>query len=274
MYAPLVDLARPVIDTVVDTVGVGAVPTELAVAPRPEVGINLHGRGPQSTRLLQSLEPHRLVAFVVDARWQRGEHEVARWCRLLTESGVPADPADLLLRHPESRADGCGAVVVHPGASTPARRWPPQRFAAVARELVRSGRRVVVTGSANERALALEVGERAGLAERDVVAGRIGIAELAAVVAHAACVVSGDTGVAHLASAFATPSVVLFGRTPPSEWGPPRRSEHVALWHPRVDVRRASTGHPDAALLAITVDEVLHALATLEGQALTHTARP
>ena len=69
--------------------------------------------------------------------------------------------------------------------------------------------------------------------------------------------VCGDTGVAHLATAYRTPSVLLFGPTPPAEWGPRRRPAHRALErHGRGDPH--GTG-PDPALLAVTVDEVLAA---------------
>jgi len=82
------------------------------------------------------------------------------------------------------------------------------------------------------------------------------VLDLAAVVAAAARVVCGDTGVAHLATALGRPSVVLFGPTPPAEWGPPPdRPQHVVL-------HRGGRGdphaeRPDAGLLAITVQDVL-----------------
>jgi ADP-heptose:LPS heptosyltransferase len=44
-------------------------------------------------------------------------------------------------------------VVVHPGASAPARAWAPERHAALVDALVESGRRVVVTGGNDERSL-------------------------------------------------------------------------------------------------------------------------
>jgi ADP-heptose:LPS heptosyltransferase len=183
---------------------------------------------------------------------------VARWCRLLAESGVPADPGRLGLEvEPDPAA--AGATVVHPGAADAGRRWPADRFAAVARRERRDGRRVLVTGGPGEVALAREVAATAGLPPGDVLAGRTDLVALARVVAGADRLVCGDTGVAHLASAVATPSVVLFGPVPPAEWGPPEADgRHVALWAGRPgDPHAART---DPGLLRIWVGDVLAAL--------------
>ncbi|TDD99936.1 glycosyltransferase family 9 protein [Jiangella asiatica] len=241
-------------------------------AARPDVAINLHGRGPQSHVLLATLRPRRLVAFgndklgVTGPPWMRAEHEVLRWCRLVeTELQVAAPVDDLLLSPPTVASPVDGAVVLHPGAATAARRWPVERFAAVARQLVsRGGRRpVVVTGSAAETELAETVCVLAGLPPAAVLAGRTPLDELAALIARAALIVSNDTGVAHLASAFRTPSVVLFGPTPPSIWGPPASGPHIALWHgPSGDPHG---DHLDPALAAIQVDQVVAAADALLG---------
>jgi ADP-heptose:LPS heptosyltransferase len=151
---------------------------------------------------------------------------------------------------------------VHPGASAPARRWPAERFAAVARAERRAGRHVVVTGDPSERALALRVAQLAGLDDDTALAGRTSLLELAAAVAAAGRVCSGDTGVAHLATAFATPSVVLFGPVSPAQWGPPVGNPcHRALWAGRDGDPRGSTADP--GLLRITVDQVVAALDAL-----------
>jgi uncharacterized protein YjbJ (UPF0337 family) len=89
-----------------------------------------------------------------------------------------------------------------------------------------------------------------------VLAGRTGLIELAAVVASAGRVLCGDTGVGHLATAFGTPSVLLFGPTPPSEWGPPTGRERHVVLH-RGGRGDPHGGEPDPGLLAISVDDVL-----------------
>jgi len=263
---PLVRLSATV-DEVVDVAPLTTLDDSLVGA---DVAVNLHGRGPESHRVLLDSAPRRLIAFAhpdveesaEGPSWSSTEHEVMRWCRLLRDSGVPADPTALdLPTPPRPPPPGVeGATVIHPGAASGARRWPPERWAAVARHERGQGRTVVVTGSAGERLLAREVAEMAGLPAPAVLAGRTDVLGLASVVAAAGMVLCGDTGVAHLATALGTPSVVLLGPVPPSQWGPPPdRPRHVALWAGRLGDPHGT--EPDPGLLRISVDDVCAALA-------------
>jgi ADP-heptose:LPS heptosyltransferase len=264
--APLEPLAR-LIDVVDEVLPARELEPLDWTGPPPELAVDLHGKGPASHVVVADLHPERLLTFdspgFPGPTWYAGEHEVRRWCRLVTEGlGVPADPDALDLAVPAVPPPVRDVAVVHPGAAYPGRRWPPERFAAVARHLAAAGHEVVVTGGAAEASLAREVVAGAGLAESAVLAGRTTSLELAAVVAAARVVVSGDTGVAHLASAYRRPSVVLFGPVSPALWGPPPRAQHVVLWH------GDGTGDPwgtelDPALARISVDEVTDALDSL-----------
>lgn len=237
---------------------------------RPGVAVNLHGRGPESHRRLLDTRPGRLIAFSSPElpetaglpRWRADEHEVARWCRLLAECGIPADPARLELprRGLPAVREARGATVVHPGAASAARRWPPARWAAVVRAELAAGRRVVVTAGPSEPDLARRVAELSGLAA-DAAREGMGILELAGLIAGAGRVACGDTGVAHLATAFGKPSVVLFGPTPPALWGPPPGHRHTVLWKGRRSDPLAD--RPAPGLLAIQPPEVVTALAAL-----------
>ncbi len=232
--------------------------------PPPELAVDLHGKGPASHEVVAALHPDRLLCFgspgYPGPTWYADEHEVARWCRLVAEGlGVEADPDALDLAVPAVPPPARDVAVVHPGAAFPGRRWPADRFAAVARHLAAGGADVRITGGPAEAGLAHAVATAAGLGPDAVLAGRTTSLELAAVVAHARLVVSGDTGVAHLATAYRRPSVVLFGPVSPALWGPPPRSQHVVLWH------GDGTGDPwgtelDPALARIPVDEVIAAL--------------
>ena len=110
-------------------------------------------------------------------------------------------------------------VVVHPGASVPARAWAPERHAALVGALVAEGRRVVVTGGTAERPLTARVaGRRDGVVD---LGGRVDLAGLAEVLAGAEVVVAGNTGPAHLAAAVGTPVVSLFAPVVPAvRWRP------------------------------------------------------
>ena len=111
-------------------------------------------------------------------------------------------------------------VVVHPGASVPARAWAPERHAALVDALVEGGRRVVVTGDSSERPLTSLV---AGPGRPGVVdlGGRVDLAGLARVLGQAEVVVVGNTGPAHLAAAVGTPVVSLFSPVVPAvRWRP------------------------------------------------------
>jgi len=119
-------------------------------------------------------------------------------------------------------------VVVHPGASVPARAWAPERHAALVEALVAEGRRVVVTGGTAERALTARVagGRRHGVTD---LGGRVDLAGLAEVLAGAEVVVVGNTGPAHLAAAVGTPVVSLFAPVVPAVRWRPLGVRHVLL---------------------------------------------
>ncbi|MFB4314233.1 glycosyltransferase family 9 protein [Actinomadura sp. 21ATH] len=240
-----------------------------------ELAVNLHGSGPESHLLLESLRPERMIAFANrdvpgsdGPAWRAQEHEVERWCRLVSAHGFDADPADLDLAPPPLASPAPGAVVIHPGAGYPARCWPAERYGAVAAALRARGERVVVTGGPAEAATVRSVALLGGIGPGGDLSGRTGALELAALVARAKLVICGDTGTGHLATAFRTPSVLLFGPTPPELWGPPPgRARHQVLWSGRRGDPRG--GVPDPGLLEISADRVAEAavrsLERLEG---------
>ena len=248
--------------------------------PPPGAGIgrhdavDLHGNGYASRGLLEAAGPRSVLSFAPPAgvsdptahqpAWRRDEHEVLRWCRLVRSVGAECGLDDLRVPElPAARGGPGGPVVVHPGAASGSRRWPADRFATVVRALWSSGSEVVLTGGPAERGLAAEVARRAGIPESASTAGDLDLPALAALVADASLIVCGDTGVAHLATAVGTPSVLLFGPVAPSHWGPAvDLDRHVVLWH------GDGTGDPhgatpDPALLRISVEEVLTAVAHL-----------
>ena len=248
--------------------------------PAPDVAVNLHGRGQQSHRLLLELRPRRLVAFACAGladgpAWRAEEHERERWCRMLAEHGIPADPDDLELPAPPLfDAPARPYLLAHPGAASPSRRWPIGSWIRLLEAEAAAGRHVVVSGGPDEAGIAQRIA--AGVASPLVAAraGSLSLLELAGLVANAELLVCGDTGVAHLATALRTPSVLLFGPTAPAHWGPPpARTWHRVLW-------KGGRGDPhasriDPGLARISVDEVREAVAVLRAEiAAQHGRRP
>lgn len=109
--------------------------------------------------------------------------------------------------------------------------WPPQRFAALARWLAQSlGARVVLTGSAPDRALNQYIAEKAGVSCLDL-AGQLSVLETAALIHRLDGYVAIDTGPAHLAAALGTPAVVLLGPAIVQQTKPLSERENLRVIH-------------------------------------------
>ncbi|OBK55729.1 glycosyltransferase family 9 protein [Mycobacterium kubicae] len=238
---------------------------DLHSEPRPPaLAVNLHGSGPESIDHLLSWRPKSVITHahhrhpaLAGPPWDSEVHEVTRWCSLLEWAGIHCEATDVTLRRPSVHFDQAGAVVIHPGASAPARQWPTRRFAAVAAALRDEGYEIVITGSTGEFDLAHDVARAAGLPRTTVVAGLLDLPALTALVSDSRLVICGDTGLGHLAAATSTASVVLFGPTPPRRWGPRGPAPHVALWAGETGDPNAGTPHP--GLEKISVASVLEA---------------
>jgi len=157
---------------------------------------------PAALRPLHRINQYRLILGQDPSREARS-HRI----------DVPAPLAD---RWREELATAQGRLVgLFPGANAPARRWPADRFAALARALSARGERVVVLGGPEERAMTGAVAAAApGVMD---LGGRTGLADFAAVLSVLDLLVTNDTGPMHLAGAVGTPTVSLWGSSSPDE---------------------------------------------------------
>jgi lipopolysaccharide heptosyltransferase II len=171
-------------------------------------------------------EPERIV-----------RHEVRRQLDLVGAVGCATDDERLALRVPDPARRAVARllrelglerrawVLLHPGASAPSRRYPPEAFARAARRLGEvAGCDVVLTGTAEERAL-VETVRRAAGPRAHGVAGRLSFAEFAALVERAPLLIGNNSGPIHVAAAVGTPVVDLYALTNPQHtpWGVPHR---------------------------------------------------
>ncbi|MCA9972779.1 MAG: glycosyltransferase family 9 protein [Anaerolineales bacterium] len=133
-----------------------------------------------------------------------------------------ADFAALTAQRPFPTPYAC----IHPGASTPAKRWPAAGFARVADALAAAGLAVVLTGSAAERPLTTAVAHAMRHPAANL-AGHTSLGALAHLLQHARLLVCNDTGVSHLAAALQTPSIVIFTAAADlPRWAPQNRTRH------------------------------------------------
>jgi heptosyltransferase-2 len=158
-------------------------------------------------------------------------------------------------------------VVLQPGATYgPAKRWPADRFAAVARGLADRGVHVAVAGGPGDAQAVDAVRERAPFVMSFL--GRTTVPVLAAVLESADAVVTNDTGPMHLAAAVGTRTVAVFGSTSPEWTGPLGRGHGVV----REPVPCAPCFRRDCRIgylcfLGVSAERVLaEVLRTLEGE--------
>ncbi|MDD8025256.1 MAG: lipopolysaccharide heptosyltransferase II [Acidobacteriota bacterium] len=160
-------------------------------------------------------------------------HHIHYYLDLLNKLGLPTLEPELRFRlapnerreakallRAQGAGDGRPLVVLNPGASYgPAKRWPAERFAALAGLLRRREARIVLTGSAEEAALTAEIA--AALDEPPIdLAGRTTLRSLLGIIGEAALFVTNDTGPMHLANALRVPVVAIFGPTEPRATAP------------------------------------------------------
>ena len=168
--------------------------------------------------------------------WRSSRHEVFYYLYLVTAleqliSGASticeSDPDASLQISGERRAEaekllrakgvrkGAPLVALCPGSiNSRAKRWPAERYAALADRLIDSQRQVLLIGSTDELDVTREVTSRMEN-QPIVLTGKTSLDQITAVLSLVDLVVTNDTGPAHIAAALGRPTLVIFGPTNP-----------------------------------------------------------
>lgn len=155
--------------------------------------------------------------------------------------------------------DSSVLAVLHPGAGSKTKRWPPAGFIAVARHLIQDRKKVVIVEGPAEPGLAHEIAGSLPAGEA-FVAEALPLPILAALIGRSSIFVGNDSGIAHLSAALGVPSIVLFGPTLPRHWAP--LGSHVTVLRNADGCNACLEGAGShTCLTAITVDEVMRAVA-------------
>jgi ADP-heptose:LPS heptosyltransferase len=207
-------------------------------------------------------EPSRLDAALV---WPDRGHEIRRLLALMRLIGV--EPREESLAFPLLDEDRRAAtellaglprplIGLHAGSHDPLRRWPPDRFATVARTLVRScGGTVVLLGGLHDSDAALELAAAIGPGAYNLV-GRTSLGVLGAVIAEFALLITNDSGPAHVAFALRTPTVTIYRAGGTERYGPLLPGPFAAL-EPITEGHDATSGLVTVAQVLLAADRLL-----------------
>ena len=139
--------------------------------------------------------------------------EIVRNAHYGTRLGLPFRPkvADLRVLVRPDRAARAPYFVLFPGAALAFRRWPPSRFAAVAKDIARrTGWVAVVCGSKDDRPLGDQIASQAGgTVAVEVICGETDLRDVIDVFARAELIVTSDTMAVHLGAALGRPTVCI-----------------------------------------------------------------
>jgi heptosyltransferase-1 len=154
------------------------------------------------------------------------------------------------------------AVLINPGAGWGAKRWPAERYGAVAQGLIDRGMRVLANAGPREESLTETISRATGGAVTSLTCS---LNQLIALTRRVSLVIAGDTGPLHLACALMRPVIGIYGPTDPSRNGP-YGTRFKVLRSPQS--RRDHTRHsaPEAGLLTIQPEDVLRAVDELLGE--------
>jgi ADP-heptose:LPS heptosyltransferase len=228
---------------------------DIAVPDPERVSIDLDtGRPlPAELRLL-------LLATAVIATFRPRPHPAGRLVRSNAAQEIVARPYAILA----------------PGAGSPIKLWPADRFVAVARALQdRHGLDIVITGGAQEREAALTIATALQSGGVSNLAGCLPLTELPTVISQARLYVGLDTGTTHLAAALGIPTIAIISGVPDLDvWHTQGRKVTVVVG--RVPCSPCNLTRPTqcrygvVCLSAITTDHVIAACDAVLQQRPSH----
>lgn len=159
-------------------------------------------------------------------------------------------------------------LAIHPGASSPSKIWPNERFAEAADRLVKKyGFKVFVIAGPKDTALAQGVIKHMHEPAIDI-SGRTSVSQLASLLRRCSLFISNDSGPVHIASSVGIPVISIFGRSQkglgPLRWGPTAKKSRVI--HKNVGCIECLAHNcvkEFACLKAITVNDIIDAADSL-----------
>lgn len=174
----------------------------------------------------------------------------------------------------ENRLVSHPLILLHPGASWPAKRWLPERFAQVATRLQRDLKAsIVLLCGPNEQGRTSEVLQ--AMSGKSHVAEGLTIRQMTALLSECDLFITNDAGPMHIACALGRPTLALFGPGDPQAWFPYLLNDKQVAIHrpPSCWPCHLDVCEPLDCLKAITADEVTEKAKQLLALTLQPTPR-
>jgi len=220
-----------------------------------------------SGRVIGEAEPRERVARLLfnERVSTRGTHVIEQDVELASAiAGDALEPVKPLLPLDPEAESWCvkvllerpkPAVLINPGAGWGAKRWPPERYGAVAQGLIDRGCEVLVNSGPGEESLAQVIVQGTKGAARLLMPS---LSHLIALMRRVVLCIAGDSGPLHLACALGRPVVGIYGPTDPARNGPFGTRSRV-LRSPSSRRDHSRKADPEAGLLTIHPEQVLRA---------------
>ncbi|RBP47423.1 lipopolysaccharide heptosyltransferase II [Roseimicrobium gellanilyticum] len=178
----------------------------------------------------------RLLHQIVPEPKQVGppEHHAERYLRLAANCGAKTEDSSLFDVPGGVDAGATKTIGICAGAEYgPAKRWPLERFAEVARRLSATWPDVewIFFGAPNEKAMGEELSRLLTGVKHTNLVGKTSLSELIAQLRACSLLLTNDTGTMHLAASLGVPTVSIFGSTEPVLTGPLGAQHRVVRYH-------------------------------------------
>lgn len=157
-------------------------------------------------------------------------------------------------------------VALMPGAEFgPAKRWPTEKYALIAKSLVQSGSHVLILGSPKDFATADEIELKSGV-QLSNLCGKTSLLDAVDILACANLAISNDSGLMHIAAAVKIPQIAIYRSSTP-EFTPPLNDQAVILQaefdNPTADRIKLKSLQGVAGFTDVSVNQVLSAIQSL-----------
>jgi len=195
-------------------------------------------------------------------------HVVDYYLKIIKTAGASQLDVEFVLPHHPEATDSVGRLLTShditpanyavfvPGSAHKDKRWPIERFAALADKIsAKFGLSLIAVGSSNESSLVERLKTLASVPIANF-AGQTSLSELIALLKGSRLVVSNDTGPGHIAAALGTPLVLMFSWSNPARIAPYERSQCLVAREPYSRGLKIKSTDPKHNVDTITVDEV------------------